>query len=393
MSRSDRLARFGTLAVLFGCGVGLLADGKEAAAQAPNSDALLEDVRTAWREREAAIRSLRVTWTNTTLTPKGVLTELSRARSKGQDLGPVPPADATHKESGSLAVSADNIKLEMSGWQWNDGKAEFVPYRAEALFDGKVYTWLTEVQGARPNAVQLPATKGLQAAEARVSPVVTAARGTSEAFMPPDLRLDAFTQARRVTVNNRALVELLRPRNESAGEAKMWVDPAQKFALAKLESYNRKGEVLTSVIVTQSRVPDAAVGWLPERWTYRFYSPAGKLFRETVAVTGDRQVNPALEPSTFQPSLKPGTNLVEGEGKDETFAIIKDDGTKRIVLREELHATYDELNRTETGDLAPGRLGREWRWIGLSIAAILFGLGCVFWRSQSRRRRYGTLNL
>ena len=392
MSRSGRLARFGTLAILFGCGIGLLTNATEAAAQPPNSDALLEEVRAAWREREGAIRSLRVTWTNTTLTPKGVLTEIFQARSRGQDLGPIPPADTTHKESGSLAVAADNIKLEMSGWQWSDGKAEFVPYRAEALFDGKVYTWLTEIQGERPSAVQLAATKGLQAVEARVSPLVTAARGMSEAFMPDDLRLGAFTHARRVTVGNRALVELIRPRNESVGESKMWVDPAQKFALAKRESYNRKGEIVSSLVVTQSRVPDVAVGWLPERWTSRVYSPAGKLFRETDAVAGDRQVNPTLEPSTFQASLKPGTNLVEGEGKDEKFAIIKDDGTKRVVLREELHATYDELNRTETGDLAPGRMARRWRWVGLSIATILFGLGYLLWRSRSRCRRDRTLN-
>jgi hypothetical protein len=104
------------------------------------------------------------------------------------------------------------------------------------------------------------------------------------------------------------------------------------------------------------------------------WDPAGKLFRQVEVVALTREVNVGTTPADFQLALPAGTWLAEEGDKMSEHSIIRENGTKRTVLPSEAGAPYDELLRTNTGDLGPKP---NWRWSWWTALGLLIMAGSL----------------
>ncbi len=317
----------------------------------------VEEVRAAWAKRQDTVRSLRATWTTKSTTPKGALSFLPPR--PGANLPAVfPDRDMVHDGDVELLLEQDKSRLTMRG-DWLDGdKGVFFRSQVVSVFDGKTFTMLKGPERlGHPTAVSKVTDHNI-VADISVVPMLTATRGLNPSVAR--LSLAEYTQARHINEGNRRLVVLSRPRDETSGEATMWLDPAQDYAPVRAETYNRDGKLTSKVIAVYSRSPGGVACWLPERWTASGWIPAGKLARQVEVTVRHREVNVETSPTDFDLTLPAGTAFSEQGDKKTEHSIVRADGSKRLVLPSERDLSYDELVRTDPG---PSPWGvRPWVW-------------------------------
>lgn len=354
--------------------VAAVVSAPRAAAQQADA-ALLEQVRAAWGKRQDTVRSLRVTWATKTTIPRGSRSGLPRRPgSTAPDV--MPARDAVHDGAGELLLDGEKARISMRGTTLNDN-GEFIPREVVSVFDGKQHTRLRgQGPGGVPAASIKAASQNDDGGDMVIAPMLRAVRGLVPAVARIDL--ERFTQTRRVVVGNRPLVELTRPRDETRGEEKLWVDPAQDFLPVRNETYDREGGLTFKMTAQNSVVPGASACWLPEKWTCALWVPAGKLIAQDEVTAQTRATNVGTTPGDFQLSLPARTWLLEeGDNNKLTESVIREDGTKRLVLPSEASKPYEELLRTDTpGTGSP----RSWWWIALGLVIALGSLVLLFRR-------------
>ncbi|HEX4611578.1 MAG TPA: hypothetical protein VH092_25510, partial [Urbifossiella sp.] len=202
-----------------------------------------------------AVRSLRATWTTRTTTPKGALSDLPRR--PGSTLPAVfPTSDTVHDGTAELLLDGEQVRITTRGMRLDGEKGEYHRSRIDSVFDGKRYTRLSgpEIMGHATATTKTTDHNG-DGEDMAISPVFAAVRGRVPILAR--VNLDGYTRARRVVSSGRALVELIQPRDETRGEAKLWVDPAQEFSLVAKESYDRLGSLVAKATIVNSLAPAA----------------------------------------------------------------------------------------------------------------------------------------
>ncbi|AMV27094.1 hypothetical protein VT84_22015 [Gemmata sp. SH-PL17] len=349
-----------------------------AIAQSPE-DALRQQVTAAWEKRQAAVKTMRVTFSSKTTTPKGVLTGFAfpkpRAPGEQGERKPSPPSDAIKTGTGELVLDGGKTRIVNHAPIWDFDKDDFVFCRHESSFDGQTLTLFQYPEPGWPQALIEKAERNQNTDDVLVAPLFGAVRGLHPE-LASSLCLSAYTQARRVgSEQERSLIELTRPRNETRGEWKLWVDPSRDYAIVRMEAHDRDGKLVTKFTVTQSALPAATTIWLPQRWTAALFRN-GNLFKQIEVTTHAREVNAELSEVEFKPVLPVGTRVQEKIGNEMKDYIIRDGGQTREIQRDERKASYEDLVNSQTGDLAPRSPSTPGRWwligSGSVIGAVSF---------------------
>ena len=359
-------------------GVGLVLAGLAAALPAGPAvagrqpDPVLGEVRAAWEKRQAATKTVRVAWEQTNFYPRGSVTAMAPV-IKGEGGKPVPYEDATHRETASLLLDGPHVRFKDERMAWDEPSRQF-----QKTVSDLAYTNGTNTRLSHPGALPYPSatvnkTPGAVGYDLTSWPPRAAFRGLDPGMMN---RLDfgIYTTARHATLEGRQLVELVRPRDESRGEVRLWVDPARDFAAHRYEEYDRGGKVQRRITVTHRRHESGV--WIPQGWTVLVYDEA-KLLRSTTAAVTALDVGPPTTADDFRIELPVGTKVVDTTGEGPKEYVVRADRSPREILPGEGRAPHEDQMTMEPGDLLPGGrpgfVARNWRWLlaaaGCAVAA------------------------
>jgi hypothetical protein len=343
---------------------------------------LLEQVRAAWARREEAVKTLRVSWESKRTTPKGVFTGSMPHLDKSKPATPAPPQDTVHKGTGQLLL--DGIKARFTNEEpvFNGSTGVFVPNRTESTFDESVFSQLILREDGIPQMTINTEKRNRDGWRVEISPVLAAVRGLKPDLVPD--HLGHFTQARSVAAAGRPLVELTRPRDETRGEQKLWVDPAADFSTVRVEQFDREGRLSSRLTATPGRGPSGI--WLPERWTFTKVKPDGKLYTQVEVTVQTCEVGVATSAADFQLVPPVGTRVYDTSGPTPRESITREGRPDRVILPSEKGNPNDLLAQTETGDLAPKTPISPWTWVVI-VAGSMITLGSLGLLVRSRRRR------
>ncbi|AWM40353.1 hypothetical protein C1280_27360 [Gemmata obscuriglobus] len=344
--------------------------GTAAPAAADDSAKLLAEVRAAWQQRQDAARTARFVWTGRTVHPKGVV-----VGTKG------PGKDVVNDGTGRVLLEGNKWRLATRGLIWSEPPYGFVPEHREVAFDGERYVTLIHHQ---PGHNQFPygliRRKPGEVAQASMTfnlidywPLRVAVRGADPRLSNETLETHAL--ARRATLQGRPVVELVQQRTEVSGESKVWVDPAQDYAVRRHDMYTAAGELHTRIDVTTERHPSGV--WLPKAWTVQSMSGAA-LQRRTVFTLVEVTLNPSVAAGDLEIDFPPNTvvdEYTDSKGQSQLTAshIVRGDGGRRpIVPGEWNNVGYEDLLRTEPGELL-GSVPPPW-WTSRSVLVAACGV-------------------
>jgi hypothetical protein len=326
--------RSALITTVFGACVWLLRTPDHVLAQ--GGDALLGEVRAAWGKRQATVRAVRVTWTQKDTRPKGSINLLMPEMVEPGEI--LPPADATHQGKGRLLIDGNESRIVTE----------------EVTWDMPAKSFLAAFRGTDSNTMN------------RVD-------------------LGVFTLARNSTLGGTPMIEVVRERQEVRGEAKIWVDPAQDYAPRRFELYARDGNLQQRISINTRK--DKSGLWVPTSWTAMVLDRS-KLLRSVEVKVGELIINPATTPDDFRLDFPVGTKVLDSTGTDRREYIIRESDVREIPPKER-GQKYEDLLRTEPGDLVPGAVPSFWvrnrlLWWGTGLVAIGGLLLLGRWRIRAR---------
>lgn len=355
-------------------------------AQPPDSseaEKLLAEVRAAWSQREAATTAIRLSWTFAEMTPKGAINHLPR-REK-DDGKPRPPTDATHKGKTSLLLRGLDSRYTCEKMIWSESKSDFQSIRVDSAFGRNRATTLWNFEQQKyPSGTITKAKRNAQCNELMTWAPCIAVRGTNSELMNRD-GLDAFTTARRMTLEGSNVIELTQPRTELRGEIKLWVSPQSGFSAVRYEVRRPNGEVGQRVVVTPRLHPSGI--WLPETWVSSVYIEK-KLMNAVSATMTSAETNLGLTDENFRIEFPVGTKVEDMTGDKPIEYLVRAEGNRRMILPSEVAAKYEELAATEAGELGPTEarwIVRNW-WV-LAVGVVVVVLTWFRYRMTKRADR------
>lgn len=364
----------------------LLGSSAEPVAAQPR-DPILSEIRADWESRQQAVRSLRVRWTLRETTPKGAIS-LQFPPPLTPAGVPAPPADAVNEGSGAMSLEGNRARISREAMVWHTTKKKFHKDRTESVIEGTEYKCLLHYGSQNwPKGVLSVKNGWHQEAEITIWPLLLAVRGCAENITTGS-GVNTYSSARRTTLDGRAVVEMTRQRNETTGEGKVWLDPAQHHFPSRVDEYQRNDDLAYRIVVTSvRRVQEVAV---PAAWTITRYRDRVMVSHVSVSLT-TVEVNPALPPEEFCLDFPVGTYVVDTTKQEPQEYITRDGGAKRVVLPEERPAGYERLVTTESGELSPGGPAHRPsnRLAGTLIGSVLLVVATAAVFMIRKRRRLG----
>lgn len=312
----------------------------------PKGPAHLNAVLDDWSRREAAIPSLRIRWT----------------REERLLAAPMEPDDAV--EGGGaipqvvelttaceLVVDGDRFRYFRNGDRWI-GKAHRLGVAEEArAWDGEIYySYYRDPTEKYPRGIieAGPPVFDIFMHDVHSLAPKLAFRPLNSAFRtmldPERLRLaerDEFVDGCQC-----AVLELIQPAHGRGKPPRiryeLWIDRARASLPLRLVAY--RSEVPMSDLTISYRHDDK-VGWVPTGWSFRRF---GHIPRRppwtTLAVVKEFEANPSIAEEPFHFDYPPGTMVGDKRaGTSPAFHVIRLDGTRRDVARDESSADYDRL--------------------------------------------------
>lgn len=351
----------------------------------------LETISRTWQARQDKVRSARFTWVERETIPRGYHSNLEvppAMRDQAlKDMGippgsVVPPQDTTLVVSSSLCLDGEKLRYKREGWAWSAKDQAHVPRLCLTVYDGKVgkefyplgapyAPWPDGlILSGYPNARSLP-----------LSPLVM----TFRPFLPQMRIFDLHTMVltdRRAVIDGKPYRELERKSGNSL--MRVWVDSSRDYVIGRyLTMVNDRPR--TKIDISYRK--DAGVGWVPERWDYTTFYADGKLKHAVQAKVVSYQINPTVEAKEFYLEFPPGTRVHDRTNpQSPSDYIVREGNRKRMILREDIGATYEQMINSEPGE-ALGKRKRSFpTWpIGLATILLVIASGWLLWRRSALR--------
>jgi hypothetical protein len=381
--RQAGVLRRAWLAVLFAAGVALLV--RPGAVQAQPADPVLEEVKAAWKKRQETARAVRVSWVQKDTRPRGTINVSIPKDVKDGEI--LPPTDTTHEAKCKLLIDGDKSRIFTDEMIWNVPLKSFQRMEIDSAFQDGRSVSLNRFGGQPfPGGSIKKERWNSNSRDVSQWPVLAAFRGTDPDAMNR-MDLGAYTTARRTPLGGVPMVEVMREKNETRGEVKIWVDPAQDFAARRFEQYSRDGNLQQRITIGTRK--DVSGLWVPNTWSAALYD-GPKLIRTVEAKVGELAVNPDTTPDDFRIDFPVGTKVTDSTGATTRDYIVREEGKVREIPRRELAQKYEDLVRTEPGELVPGPRPSVWVryqlvWWGMCILAVgvLLLIGRRIYRSRT----------
>jgi hypothetical protein len=346
----------------------------------------LEAVVKAWQERQDRVRSGVFTWTETRMVTRGSISAMMtlRGNPKGNT---IPAEDLSFDVPVNLSMDGEKLRHEYEGErQWSEEKDALVPISYASAYDGSAGKFLyprgTEI-GNWPQAT-IRAEKGLpDAKDAELRPILMNFRGLIAEVRYLDVGKLALT-GRRADIEGASCVELQRVSSKSGLDNQLWVDPARDFVVVRY-STSLVGKSVYQITVQYLK--DASGVWVPTSWVIINHPPVqGESLFTTRAAVKDYKLNVPLDSTQFDLAFPPGTRVSDEKSKLEY--IVKQGEDKRIILKEDIGATYQQMLDSPPGQgLAARHGGFSWTWVSVGLAVLgASALAFFAWRRVRAKR-------
>lgn len=335
-----------------------------------------EQVLEAWEKRQERVQSLRMEW-NESFTQTGASLLISEEQLEDERLKAIKSDHLktfTHDRGYTFSLLKNCVRVHVSGKRWVSRRGEFVdqPYTS-VINEDESATHFDKGDSAKGAASeQSLGSIGRtfpEQANNHLEPVIMH-------FRPLVLSLSTLisrelTVLDRVgTVDGRRCVILQASRSPYA-KVELWVDPSRDFLILRMvRTYT--GKVASQFDISYDS--NEVCGWVPSGWTGVGYNTTrGKLTDRIVSTVTLCQVNPPVDSSEFDYEFPPDTLV--NDTRDDSFYVVRQDGTRRMVTEAELRGSvpYDALVETESGQGIANEDMDEHLHGGLAWS----GVGCV----------------
>lgn len=347
----------------------------------------LEDVIQAGQRRQERVKSLHFIWSQRITDAKGSHT-LPRAIDPSGTV--VPPRDVTYDMRPELFIDGEKMRYAHEDPQWSKDEQAFIHCSYSATFDGKLLKMLYE-RGAPdkpyPCGTIRAAEKHFSVNEIYLYPLLMTFRAADPKVRPFDISQMSFS-GKQMRIQGHACPEIQLQYPAGTGENHLWVDPSRDFVVPRYV-VTSKGKVVYQIDVDY--IADQQAGWLPSGWNIVIQFPNGGMRSAIRSKVIESEINSPIPADQFDITFPLGAH-VENFVTGDTY-IIKKDGSKRPVQREEIGLTYQQLESSRPGELVdhrPRLFRLWWGWIlTIGLGAIMLAF-CRLWYKRIRLRRAGS---
>jgi hypothetical protein len=351
MRFNSRVARFLLIAIPTP-----ILDGNISVAIADDGSINTEIVIQKWQEHEQKIKSFDFRWDGVRF-DSGTIGNTWQ-KKPGQTIN---QPESTYPTKRRLVVdSRGRLRFEDDGTTWEFDKAEFKPKSTIKSFDGGIQTNFSD-QGALgfPNLFENKAPTNGGAIDFRMIALQLALRPIDDGRGIFALDKLSPTEETAVVENNPVVIL-----NHKKGT--VWIDPTKDCVPVR---YTRQRGGTLDCLVEISYTYDKEHGWLPNSWKCTNFSGGAVLFSDAGTVNR-YSINQEIPDSEFNITTPEGTWVHNLIGK-ESYVTVKKSGRRDVLKGEYNGRNIEEIKRTNTGDLLPGR--NKWRdwFIAVNIVLIL----------------------
>ncbi len=370
-------------AIACGAFAALLATLPIPSVTAQDPDKLLSEVRQASEKRQASAQTAKITWTHRETLFKGSMSvRFPPPLTKASDIH--PPQDATHEGSGIMLLNGDQARISRTSMVWHLSRKRFHKDQTESVIKGTQYTSLIHYGSQEWPQGRLSKDGWRNDAEILIWPALMALRGVDDRVVR-EAGIKSYTAARRLVVDGRPSVEITRERTETQGESKLLVDDSPGYPIRRIDTFQRDGNLATRIIIVANKTIDGLA--YPVEWKISTFRNRTQLDSTHVQVNS-LDLHPTLTGGDFSLDFPVGTYVIDTQTNTMQEYIVREDGSKRVVLPEERGAGYHALVNSETGGLAGGSSWGSRGSLLLTIVGGLLVLGAgVFAVVRWQRRR------
>lgn len=347
----------------------------------------IADVAKALGERRKAIESLKVQFKGSQTIPKGAISGGLPATALGaQPSGPVviPSSDTINPIQGTLLHTHKRHKYTVSYRIWDMNLNQFVDQTTTVAVNEGRQTAMTKSSGLDwHTAIIKPFEVSNFVSAEELSPLFLSVWLGDAKLTGCDLANCRWT-GRKLVIQGTPCLECQPVEQRQGREKSLWLAPSRGWALLRFT------ESVDGVVRCQwdyKLKADPILGWVPASWTSLLLTGGGKLQSSMSVTVTEFLVNGNHQEGDYGLELPVGTRVLDLTGGERVDYILRGDGTRRDIPKEDLGASYETLLQTSPG----GAFGRQsglgrWGWAGLLLGgAVVLGGAAIARRALQAR--------
>lgn len=360
--------------------------GTRACRSAEGPQFTIEDIDSAWRERQKRTQSVKLEWRLQQTEFKG--RTIPEGQTHGGRKGPIPESDIDLTFELILIVSGGRIRFQEKGKQFSVRSGQFSPWENTMVWNG------TEGRRLYDYAEHQFDTGGVNSSTRYLGSI--AMRAPMYAFWPLGQSLgeislsDYKLQSETVEIDGTPCLVLDR-KTARPIETEIYVAPEREFSILRVVGRHGKS-VHRQLDLTYTH--DSKFGWHLEKWHFVIMQIGGAGFAH-ISDSELTNIDFAYEASEsdFVLNFPAGTRISDfRHGDDEVEYIVQSDQTWRPVIPGEKRLSTKKLLDTQPGQFAISAgepSDRRWLlWVNLAIL-VLLSVAIVTIRLKKRRRGGG----
>ena len=331
----------------------------------------IDEIFKKWAEREATIRSLRVSWSEDIHYARGFMSRMFPGEYKGE----VPPEDYDYTRSSVVTLDHEKMRYEYPRRTWSEAKAVFIDDRTLTTFDGAIVHRLTTSATSHPTGHIRHAPAHIESGSMHARPILGLYRALGGANSPYRGR-SIEKSGKMLPIHGNSCLELRLSASESSSES-IWVDISHDF-LPVLVQVIDHGIQLWRLEIWYAKGGQGQ--WALDNWTLVHTNRDGTLRYSARAKVTSWEIDCATSAGDFDIAFPVGTYV--SDNRSRSHFIQTDTDTVRDVPERERQKPYEELIQA----VAPSRRFRPPYWWLLMGGASLIGLGFLVYRRKSKRQ-------
>lgn len=320
----------------------------------------VEALRAAWTARQKATRTFDFRWIETQTILKGSIS----AFEPSQDI--VPNQDTVFDIPKRICVDGDKVRYEYVAKSWYGPKKQFIDDPYSCTFNGDecrmlnlpgVTDWARGVIHAKREHEDVKNV-------ANILPIILTYRGLDTGMSKIQVGALADTGKTGVIDGVTCSIVMWSPQPGNLNE--LWVDPANSYALRRYIKL-RDGKASTSIDISYSSNDSASL--VPQQWTIALFlgTPMMRIYSSTVT---DFARNTPLAGSQFETVFPEGCRVVDFKSNPRRDYIVRSGGD-RIILPQDIGATYEQMLASEPGRAKEPRLFDRYKWWLAAVAGTM----------------------
>jgi len=293
------------------CSIVCLATIRPATAQT------LDDVISQWKEREAAIASLRAEWTEVRTEAKGARFDAETDGPLAKRLGfdpdkSIPETEISNDAGVHFLADRNRMRVEAISVEFSAKSQSFEPHSIVSNYDGQL-SQLLQLTGERPSLILYPDKYNSEVVMLYLEPVLLY-------FTPFHERggidADKLTLNHTVELNGKRCLLVVEQRNKDSQKS-YWLDLDCKLLPVRV-SFERRGVSLYQIDITYKDAPQYP---MPTGWTRTTFKRK-RIVRVDKATVTEFELDPKFEDNAFQ-LVPPQNTLVSDLRGDHTQELLE----------------------------------------------------------------------